>query len=107
MDEAPMEAAPIKTIGTRRYTPEEKAEFVLMGLRNPGRISEMCRERHVAPISYSRWKKTYLSGGLDALRKGKRVTSIELEQENRMLKEVVGNLYVELECVKKKLEAVR
>jgi len=92
---------------TKRYTPELKAEIVLQGLRNPGSISEMCRERRVSPISYSRWKKTFLSGGLDALRKGKRETTIELERLNEMYREIILKLMVEVECYKKKLEVIQ
>jgi len=106
MDETPTE--PIKPYGPgiRRYSPEEKAELVLMGLRNPGKISELCRERHIAPISYSRWKKTFLAGGLEALRKGKRMSSTDLLQNNKNLTELVGKLYLELDGVKKKLEVI-
>jgi len=61
----------------------------------------------VAPISFSRWKKKFVSGGVDALRKHRYSTAFELEKENSMLKEAVGRLFVELEYLKKKLEAVR
>ena len=92
---------------TRRFTPEEKAEVILLGLRNPGRVAEICRDHKVSPISFSRWKKKFVSGGLEALRKHREATSYELQKENAMLKEAVGRLYVELEYLKKKLEAVR
>jgi hypothetical protein len=44
---------------------------------------------------------------MSALRKNRQATSYELQKENAMLKGAVGRLYVELEYLKKKLEAVR
>ena len=53
--------------GTSRFTPEEKAEVVLLGLRNPDKISEICREKGVAPVTYMKWKRRYIAGGADAM----------------------------------------
>jgi transposase-like protein len=37
--------------GVSRFTPEEKAEIVLLALRTPEKISEICREKGVAPVT--------------------------------------------------------
>jgi len=90
--------------GISRFTPEEKAEIVLLVLRAPDKTSEICGERQVSPITYSRWKKTYMAGGLEALRHGGRPLELELKQENEKLKVIIGQLYVELNYVKKNVE---
>jgi len=87
----------------KRYTPSEKAEVVLLALRSPGHVAEVCRERQIAPVTFSRWKKIYLEGGLAALNKGGPKIEIEMARENVKLKETVGHLYCELEFLKKKL----
>ena len=94
-------------VGRSPYTAQEKAEIVLSGLRSPGKISEVCRKHNISPISYTRWKKQYISGGLEAMSVKKRTDIDEVERENQKLKTIIGELYVELEFVKKKLERGR
>ena len=89
--------------GRSKFTPDEKANIVLMGLRNPGKISEICRKHDIAPVTFARWKRYYLIGGLEALQRGKRLDAEELLKENEKLKTTIGKLYIELEYVKKKL----
>lgn len=66
-------------------------------------MSELLRERHIAPVTFSRWKKIYLAGGLDALSKGNVSFENEVIKENQKLREALGTLYVELEFLKKKV----
>ena len=87
----------------KRLTPAEKAEVVLLALRSPGHVAEICRERHIAPVTFSRWKRIYLEGGLAALNKGGPKIEIEMARENSKLKETIGHLFCELEFIKKKL----
>ena len=88
-------------VRTSRFTPNERADIVLYGLRDPKGTSELCRKHDITPLTYARWKKQYIAGGLEALQPGGR-TNIELyEKENRKLKLVIGELYVELEYLKK------
>ena len=85
----------------KHFSVEQKAEIVLLALRDSRTISEICREHGVAPITFSRWKKAYLAGGLEALTKNKKSMYAELERENKKLKEAIGQLYVELHFLKK------
>lgn len=94
-------------VGRSSYTADEKAEVVLSGLKHPGTISEVCRKHNISPISYTRWKKQYILGGLEAMRAKKKTAIEDIERENKRLKTIIGELYVELEYVKKKLERVR
>jgi len=91
----------------KRFAPEEKAEIVLLALRSPGHVSEICRERGIAPVTFSRWKKTYILGGMDAMRQNRKVLENELALENQKLKAIIGQLFVELEYIKKKLGMTR
>lgn len=88
--------------GRSRFTPEQKAEIVLRGIKEPKKVSEICREHGLAPVTFCRWKREYLSGGLDALSRGKRINVDDLIKENEKLKTTIGELFVELEMVKKK-----
>lgn len=89
--------------GRSKFSPDQKAEIVLMGIKNPGKISEICRKYEIAPVTFARWKRNYLIGGLEALQRGKKLDAEELMKENEKLKTTIGKLYIELEYVKKKL----
>ena len=91
--------------GISKFTPEEKVELVLLGLKSPGSVSEMCRKHNINPNTFSRWKKNFVSGGMDALKPGKREHQGMLDRENQKLKQIVGELFVELEYLKKTLAA--
>jgi len=84
-----------------RFTLEEKADIFILVLRSPDKTSEICRERKVSPITYSMWKRTYIAGDLDTLRHDGRPLEKELRQENEELKVIIGQLYAELNYVKK------
>lgn len=93
--------------GKSKFTPQQKAEVVLMGLREGENVSEICRKHNVSPISFTRWKRQYLSGGLEAMSGKKRIDLDDIQNENLKLKHIIGELYVELDYVKKKLEMGR
>ncbi|MGH2669642.1 MAG: hypothetical protein ACRDH5_11115, partial [bacterium] len=59
----------------------------------------------VHPSTFSHWKKAYLDGGVEALKRGGRSYDDGLERENKRLKEAVGALYIELDFLKNRLEA--
>jgi transposase-like protein len=90
-------------VGRSSFTPNEKADIVLMGLKDPESISELCRRHDISPVTFSRWKKNFLSGGIEAMSPSSRTTYEDIQRENSRLKYVIGELYVELEYVKKKL----
>jgi transposase-like protein len=91
--------------GRSRFTPEEKAEIVTVALRTPERISEILREKGVSPVTYNRWKRRYITGGLEAMKGNVKGDSLaeDLRKRNRELAQAVGHLYVEIETLKKKL----
>jgi transposase-like protein len=71
--------------GVSRFTPKEKAEFVLLALKAPDKISELCREKGMAPVTYNKWKRKYITGGLDAMKGNIKVDSLArgIEAEER------------------------
>ena len=91
-------------VNKSRFTPQEKVDVVLLGLKTASTVSEICRKHNIAPITYSRWKRRFINGGMDALKPGKNTTKDMLDKENSKLKTIIGELYVELEYLKKTLE---
>jgi transposase-like protein len=90
-------------VGTSKFSPHEKAEVILMGLKSPGQISEICRKHNISPVTYAKWKKRYINGGLEAMKPGYKSEIDDIEKETLKLKTIIGELYVELEYLKKKL----
>ena len=91
-------------VGASKYTPEEKAQFVMLALRTPEKLAELCREKGISPVSFSRWKRTYTSGGMEALRTGGRTLHDEVQRQNELYLKLIGKLYTDLEIQKKRLE---
>lgn len=87
--------------GISRFTAEENAEIILLCLRNPDKISEICREMGVAPVTYNKWKRRYISGGIDAMSRSGNTQGQDLRIKNEKLEATVGHLYVELLALKK------
>jgi transposase-like protein len=94
-------------VGKSNFSPQEKAEVVLLAFKSPDNISEICRKHNIAPITFARWKKNYLEGGLNALKPSAKSNSDIYEKETQKLKLIIGDLYVELEYLKKKLGMLR
>ena len=88
----------------RRYTSDEKLELILLCLRNPGKESQICREKGIHPSLYARWKKKFIESGKVGLECSSKNTQ---EKEIKELKEIVAQLYVENQYLKKRMEGVR
>jgi len=93
--------------GRSRFTPQEKVEIVLLGLKSPGSISEVCRRHDINPNTFTRWKKQFINGGMESMKPGIKNRKEMLDRENQKLKQIVGELYVELEYLKKTLAVVK
>jgi len=88
--------------GVSRFTPEEKAEFVLLALRTPEKISELCREKGMAPVMFNKWTHKYITGGLEAMKGNGRGDSLvlDLKRNNDDPKQALGHLCVEVMLIK-------
>lgn len=51
----------------RTFTPEQKAEIVLAGLRGDRTVREICREHEIAETLCYQWRDRLLEGGKAAL----------------------------------------
>jgi len=51
----------------RTFTPEQKTEIVLAGLRGDRTVREVCREAGIAETLYYQWRDRLLEGGKAAL----------------------------------------
>lgn len=89
----------------RKFSPEQKKEIVLMCLRNPGRVSEICRKYKVHPTLYYRWRKQFVEGGTRYLEANTKNPEKFHQKELAELKEAAGNLYLENAFLKKLLES--
>lgn len=90
-------------VNKSRFSLQEKVDVVLLGLKSPSTVSEICRKHNIAPITYSRWKRQFINGGMDALKPSNKSNATAFEKENGKLKLIIGELYVELEYLKKNL----
>ena len=53
----------------RSWTPDEKAEIVLAGLRGDRSVRDVCREHEISETQYYQWRDWLLEGGKAALRR--------------------------------------
>lgn len=51
----------------RSFTPDQKAEIVLAGLRGDRTVRDVCREHEIAETLYYQWRDRLLEGGKTAL----------------------------------------
>jgi transposase-like protein len=51
----------------RTFTPEQKLEIVLAGLRGDRTVRDICREYEIAETLYYQWRDRLLEGGKAAL----------------------------------------
>lgn len=82
----------------RKFTPEERLS-ILKEAEQQGR-AETLRKYNISPSLFDRWRKKYLSQGLEGLKnKYKRIDPQvrELEQENERLKRIIAKQALELE----------
>jgi transposase len=74
----------------RQFTPEQKAEIVLAGLRGDRSVREVCREYQIAETLYYQWRGRLLDGGKQALANPREKTPEPAELDR--LKRRVGRL---------------
>ena len=92
----------------RKYSAEEKIRIVLEGLRGEESIAELCRREGIASNMYYNWSKEFLEAGKRRLKGDfkRQATSgevLSLRQENSQLKELVADLSLKNQVLKKSL----
>ncbi len=89
-----------------KYTPEEKIRIVLEGFRRETTVNDLCRQEGIKPGAYYAWTKGFMEAGKerltrDSVRDATRQELEQLKRENSELKELVGELSLELHRIKK------
>jgi putative transposase len=86
----------------RKWTGEEKANIVLEILTTSTSTAEICRKYNVRPTLVYSWRASFVHAGTRGL-SGKDASDREkqLEQENKRLKEMVADLALANEFLKK------
>jgi transposase len=74
----------------RQFTPVQKTEIVLAGLRGDRSVREVCREYQIAETLYYQWRERLLDGGKSALANPREKTPEQVEIQQ--LRQRVGQL---------------
>jgi len=101
----------IKRATPKKYSADEKIRIILEGLRGETTINELCRREGIQSNMYYRWSKEFLEAGKKRLHGdiAREATSSEvgdLRKENSQLKEIVANLTIKNEVLKKSLRGL-
>ncbi|MHB1492768.1 MAG: transposase [Thermoplasmataceae archaeon] len=88
-------------VGKSNRTKEEKASIVMEVLSNTATIAEICRKHNVASSALYAWRDTFISGGTAALAPGKSSGNIQSQKEVEYLKNIIGELTIANETLKK------
>ena len=81
----------------RKWSSEQKFKIVLEGLSGQIEIGKLCNKYQISQALYYRWRDQLLSHGHQAF-ETKNITKKEqrLKDENRHLKQIIGDLTIEL-----------
>ena len=96
----------VRAATRRKYTPEEKTRIVLEGFRREVSVNDLCRREGIKPHSYYAWTKEFMEAGKerlsrDTVRDARRQEIVELRRENGELKQLVGELSLQVSRLKK------
>ena len=80
----------------RTFTPDQKLEIVLAGLRGDRSVRDVCREHGIAETLYYQWRDRLLEGGKAALAsprdRGGDPTQIELREAKKRIAQLERSL---------------
>ena len=96
----------VRAATRRKYTPEEKIRIVLEGFRREATVNDLCRREGIKPHSYYAWTKEFMEAGKerlsrDTVRDVTRQEIVDLRRENGELKQLVGELSLQVSRLKK------
>lgn len=92
----------------RIFSSEQKIQIVMEALRAEMSVSELCRKYAIHESSFYKWNKEFLEAGKkrlagDTTREATSDEVSELRKENQRLKEIVADLVLRYDIVKKSL----
>jgi len=89
----------------QKFTPEEKLNIVLEGMRGDITVAEICRRYGIYHTDYYRWRDKVMDGALTGLKEnGKKKDNPELnavKQEKERLEKALLELTIENQLLKK------
>ncbi len=96
----------VRAATRRKYPPEEKIRIVLEGFRRETTVNDLCRREGIKPHSYYAWTKEFMEAGKerltrDSVRDATRQEIEQLKRESSELKQLVGELSLDLHRFKK------
>jgi transposase len=86
----------------RRFSPDQKAEIVLAGLRGDRAVRDVCREYEITEASYYQWRERLAESGKAALANPREKTTehteiAELRRKVGQLERALGRKTYEVE----------
>jgi len=96
----------VKRHTRKRFTAEEKIKIVLEGFRKETTVTELCRREGIHVQVYYSWLKDFMEAGKermqgDTLRQANKSEVKGLSRENEKLKNVIGDMALEINILKK------
>jgi len=86
----------------KKWSNEEKVTIVLEMVKGEESVASICARHRVSATQAYRWQEQFLDGGRTALADRRRRGSLDpLADENRQLKELVGQQALIIEAQKK------
>jgi transposase len=91
------------------YSSEQKILIVMEALRGEEPVAAICRKHGIAESMFYKWNKEFLEAGKkrltgDTTREATSDEVTELRKENQKLKEIVADLMLRYDIVKKSLD---
>jgi transposase len=95
----------------RTFSSEQKITIVMEALRAEMSIAELCRKYSIHEAQFFKWNKEFLEAGKkrlsgDTTREATSDEVTELRKENQRLKEMVADLVLRYDIVKKSLSGL-
>lgn len=99
----------VRRKGRRIFSSEQKILIVMEALRGEDSIAAICRKYGIAESVFYKWNKEFLEAGKkrlsgDTTREATSDEVAELKKENQKLKEMVADLMLRYDIVKKSLQ---
>lgn len=94
----------------KRVSSEDKIRIVLEGFRKEIPVSDLCRREGISTAIYYSWLKDFMEAGKarlkgDSLRDATHSEVKSLKEENSRLKELLGEQALQMQLLKKSLNA--
>jgi len=84
-------------MGKGKWASKDKLRIVLEGMKGEVNISQLCSHYGISQTLYYRWRDQLLEHGAEVFEsKQRNKKEAKLEQENKKLKQIVGELTIEL-----------